>query len=162
VGGGSRLHDLTWGLVGYCMVLPPVWLCLLLSEGLFQALGWEWTPQQMVQWVSVERSSSQSLALLLLIGFVGPFLEEVIFRGVLFPVMMRKAGPLPGLFLQAGIFAVIHLHAGSMVPLFLLGILLGLIYVYTRRLMSCVWTHAMFNAMTLFYTLPLFTGEVGT
>lgn len=161
LGGGLRMYEMVWGLVGYCMVLPPVWLAMLLTEGLFQMWGWELRPQQMVQWIQVESSVPQSLALLVLIGFVGPFLEEVIFRGVLFPVLVRKTGTVTGLVLQAGIFALIHLHAGSMVALFLLGVLLGIVYVYTHRLMACVWTHALFNTVTLLYTLPLFSGGPG-
>jgi membrane protease YdiL (CAAX protease family) len=159
--GGWRLHDATWGLVGYCMVLPLVWLAMLLTEGAFDALGWEWKPQQMVQWIQVESSAGQSLALLALIGFVGPFLEEVIFRGAVFPLFCRKFGSLPGLLLQGVLFSVIHLHLGSLVPLFLLGVLLGLVYLYTQRLMACVWTHVFFNSMTLLYTLPLFAGGQG-
>lgn len=161
VGHGFAVEDMAWGLVGYCMVLPLVWLTLLLTKGFYQFMGWNLELQPMVQSIQVEDAPGQSLALFLLIGFVGPFLEEVLFRGVLFPVLARKIGLWPGLAGQAAIFAWIHLHAASAPALFLLGAILGLQYVHTRRLMTCVWTHALFNMMTLLYTLPLFSGGEG-
>lgn len=159
MGHGVKLFDMVWGLVGYCLLLPPVWLTMLFTEGFFRFMDWDLELQPMVRSVRGEASVAQNLAVLVLIGFVGPFLEEVIFRGVLFPVLVRKAGVWPGLLVQAALFSVIHLHAPSAPALFVLAVVLGLQYLYTRRLMTCVWTHALFNCMTLFYTLTLFTGN---
>lgn len=151
----SPLHirDAIWGLMAYCMALPLVVLSSLFTKALFSSLNIELTLQPMIQELSESSGWLNWLSLFLLIGFIGPLLEEFIFRGVLFPWLVQKTGVLPGLFLQAAIFALIHQHAASLLALFSLAILLGLSYIYTRRLMTCVWAHAFFNSMTLVYTL---------
>ncbi len=155
---GLELHDIAWGVAGYCMVIPFVGLSVIGSELLFEVMGWEFNLQPTVELISGETSLGNSLLLFLLIGFVGPFLEEVIFRGVLFPVMVNACGRMCGLVLQGLIFAIVHLHAGSLLPLWVLGIILGFLYIHTRRMMVCVWTHACFNSVTLIMYLPMFSG----
>jgi len=155
---GYALHDLAWGVAGYCMVIPVVGLTALGSQMLFTVMGWEVNLQPAVKMISGETSPLNSLLLFLLVGFVGPFLEEVIFRGVLFPVLVEKCGVTWGLILQGLIFSVVHLHAGSALPLWVLGMVLGFLYVHTRRMMVCVWTHACFNSVTLIMYLPILSG----
>jgi membrane protease YdiL (CAAX protease family) len=158
---GNGLHDMAWGFVGYCMAMPLVYVSALLSESLFWAFNQQITLQESVTMVSEEYSVINSVLLFLMIGFVGPFLEEIIFRGVVFAILVKKFGAMGGLILQALLFALVHLHAPSVLPLFALAILLGLVYVYTRRMMACVWMHVCFNSMTLIVNLPLFQMEGG-
>ncbi|MDA3873056.1 MAG: type II CAAX endopeptidase family protein [Kiritimatiellae bacterium] len=148
-----QVRDTVWGLMAYCMALPLVALSTLFTKALFGSLEIDLTLQPMIQQLSELSGWMNWFSLFLLIGFIGPLLEEFIFRGVLFPWLVQKTGALPGLLLQAAIFALIHQHAASLLALFSLAILLGLCFMYTRRLMTCVWAHAFFNSMTLVYTL---------
>ncbi|MEX2607406.1 MAG: type II CAAX endopeptidase family protein [Kiritimatiellia bacterium] len=148
-----QLRDAVWGLMAYCMALPLVVLSSLFTKALFDSLKLDLSLQPMIEQISELNGWMNWLSLFLLVGFIGPLLEEVIFRGVLFPWLVQKTGALPGLILQAAVFALIHQHAASVLALFSLAILLGLSYMYTRRLMTCVWAHVFFNSMTLVYTL---------
>lgn len=148
-----RFQDLVWGWVGYCMCMPLVGLSSFLTSALFERLQWELKLQPMIEELSQVEGWLNWLSLFLLVGFIGPLLEEVVFRGFVFTWLRQKTGAAAGLILQALIFAVIHQHVASMLPLFGLSLLLGLMYVYTRRLMPCVWAHAFFNTLTLLYTM---------
>jgi membrane protease YdiL (CAAX protease family) len=156
-----QLRDAVWGLMAYCMALPLVALSSLFTKALFNSLDIDLTLQPMIEQLSQLSGWLNGFSLFLLVGFIGPMLEEVIFRGVLFPWLVQKTGAIPGLLLQAAIFALIHQHAASVLALFSLSILLGLSYMYTRRLMTCVWAHAFFNSMTLMYTLTVGAEGIG-
>ncbi len=57
---------------------------------------------------------------------LAPVFEELVFRGILLPVLVSKVGKISGVLLSALIFALAHLSVGELPPLFVLGIGLGL------------------------------------
>lgn len=144
-----RIREINAGLVGYCMALPLVGLAGLFTQGIYGIFDWEIATQPLLDSFSGVSGWMNWVTLFLLVGFIGPLLEEVIFRGFLFTWLRQKIGIHGGLWLQAIIFAVIHQHGAGLLPLFALSIVLGLAYVYTQRLMVCVWLHAFFNTATL-------------
>lgn len=81
--------------------------------------------------------------------FLGPFSEEVFFRGFVLPGL---AGPL-GFWRAAGVssllFAGAHGIVGVMVPAFATGLLLAWLYRRTRSLWATVLAHTMQNALAL-------------
>lgn len=155
-----NLHDFIFGLVTYCMSLPWVILATFFTKALFDHFDWNLEQQPMVEQLGQVEGWMNWVSLFLLVGFIGPLLEEVVFRGFVFTWLRQRIGMVAGLLVQAFIFAVIHSHAASLFPLFCLAILLGLTYVYTRRMMACVWAHAIFNTMTLLYTALSAGGDV--
>ena len=90
-----------------------------------------------------------ALALLLLTTVcLAPLFEEVIFRGVLLPVLVDKYGRILSLIISAFIFAIAHLSVGELAPLFVLGIGLGLLRLTSGRLFPCVLMHSLWNGVT--------------
>ncbi len=144
-----KASDLLWGLGGYCLSLPFVVLSALGTQLLFEFFNWELQSQALLQASHDLQGHLVWVALFILVGFVGPFCEEVMFRGWLLTRLNQQMGPWPALLIHSWIFAVIHMHGPSMLPLFFLSILLGLLFVHTRRLWVCVWIHAIFNSVTL-------------
>lgn len=143
------LRELIAGLVGYCMALPLVGLAGLITQAVFARFQWDLTPQPLLEEFSSVSGWMNWGTLFLLVGFIGPLLEEVVFRGFLFAWLRQKMGVHAGLWIQALVFALIHQHGAGLLPLFALSVVLGLAYIYTQRLMVCVWLHAIFNLMTM-------------
>ena len=85
--------------------------------------------------------------LLILATFIGPFFEELLFRGFLQPVLIARLGPVWGIALCSAFFAL--LHDTSFLPIFGLSILLGGLAYRTRRLIAPVGVHALHNALQL-------------
>jgi len=79
---------------------------------------------------------------------VAPLFEEILFRGVLLPVLGTWIGPAGAVALSAALFAAAHLSLGEWIPLFLLGLGLGLLRLRSGRLASCVLLHALWNGLT--------------
>jgi uncharacterized protein len=77
-----------------------------------------------------------------------PLVEEIIFRGFLYPVFKRFTDAWVAAPLNALLFAVIHLHVGSFIPLTLLALAFILAYEVTGCLLVPIFMHALFNAIS--------------
>ena len=51
-----------------------------------------------------------------LVGIVAPFVEEITFRGIVFPSLKAAWGTAPALLVSGGIFGVVHLQPTIAVP----------------------------------------------
>jgi membrane protease YdiL (CAAX protease family) len=92
---------------------------------------------------------SKRVPLIILAVAIAPISEEFVFRGFLYGVLKRFAGALPALFFSALLFALIHMHMPSLLPLFLLGAVLTLAYEFSGSLLVPMAMHAFFNTLTL-------------
>jgi membrane protease YdiL (CAAX protease family) len=142
------------GIVAYLAALPLVLLALAATQAAYHAVGWELTPQP----VAALFAQTESVPIVLLIaGFavvVAPVFEETLFRGFIYPVLKTKWGLWPALVVVSLVFAAIHFHVPSLLPLFLLGIALGLAYESSGTLLAPIVLHAVFNGtniLMLFY-----------
>jgi len=86
--------------------------------------------------------------LLITTVFLAPVFEELVFRGILLPVLVSKVGKISGVLLSALIFALAHLSVGELPPLFVLGIGLGLMRLSSGRLFPCALMHSLWNGVT--------------
>jgi membrane protease YdiL (CAAX protease family) len=94
-------------------------------------------------------SNGLALALFAFTAIVlAPLFEEVLFRGVLLPVLGRRFGSVWGVLISAAVFALAHLSLSELVPLFLLGCGLGWLRWRSGRLAPSVLMHAFWNALT--------------
>jgi CAAX protease family protein len=81
---------------------------------------------------------------------LGPFTEEIIYRGVLFRLWERQWGWVTGALLSATVFSIIHSH--NLIATFLSAILYACLYRRTGSLWATTLCHASFN---LLVTWPL-------
>jgi len=90
-----------------------------------------------------------------LVGVVAPFVEEVTFRGIVFPSLKSAWGTVPAVLLSGGIFGVVHLQPTIAVPLALIGVVLALVFLRTRSLWSAIVAHCAFNTVSLWLAFTL-------
>ena len=86
---------------------------------------------------------------------LAPLFEETLFRGVLLPVLAQRLGGLGAVLASAAVFALAHLSLGELVPLFVLGVGLGLLRWRTGRLAPGVFMHGFWNALTFINLISL-------
>ena len=84
---------------------------------------------------------------------VAPVCEEWIFRGYLYGVVRMYAGPFWGMFVVSLLFAGIHLHLPAMPGLFVVGVVLTVVYERTGTLLAPIVVHAVFNTLSLVFSL---------
>ncbi len=87
---------------------------------------------------------------------LAPLFEEMLFRGVLLPVLGQHWGAGWGVGISALVFALAHLSLGELTPLFVLGLALGWLRLCSGRLAPCVLMHSLWNGLT-FLNLILLT-----
>jgi membrane protease YdiL (CAAX protease family) len=115
-----------------CLATLPLIPVLAMALGL---VAWQpkW-PQGVLLWLAVNLG-------------VAVLAEELLFRGVLQPVLVRRLGSWPGLLLTAGLFGVAHLPFSTlfaMVAAFA-GLGYGLAFHYSGRISLAIALHAAVN-----------------
>ncbi len=86
---------------------------------------------------------------------VAPLTEEILFRGFLLRFLMDRMIFLKALLLSGFIFAALHNHLASFLPLWGLGILLGIAYRNSGNLMVSIVFHSLFNTTMFLITLKM-------
>ena len=76
---------------------------------------------------------------------MAPLLEEFLCRGIILESVRAKYGVVAALFLSSAFFAVLHGHPALAVNAFVMGLILGFIYIETNSIFSVVLLHAMNN-----------------
>ena len=127
------------------MVMPPVvftgWL-------MGKLLGDQGGSNPLLEMV-LRSDNPLALVLLALTAVVlAPLFEELVFRGVMLPVLARWLGRGWGVVLSGLVFAVAHLSIGELPPLLVLGIGLAMLRLSSGRLLPCVVMHACWNGAT--------------
>jgi len=98
---------------------------------------------------SASGSTSGIIALVLLVTVGAPLVEELMYRGLLQPAMVRRFGVLLGMPMVAMWFALIHFQPVGIPGLFVVGLVLGLCQLRSQALGLPIMTHLAFNATGL-------------
>lgn len=86
---------------------------------------------------------------LLLTVAVAPVAEEFLCRGILLDAARAKGGAVYGLFFSAAFFGLIHFYPAAVVNAFVMGLILGFLYIRSESLYLAVILHAFNNALAL-------------
>lgn len=89
------------------------------------------------------------LALVLAAVIVAPLVEELLFRGFIYGVIKRFTDAWFAALCSALLFAVVHFHVGSLLPLTVLALLLCAAYELSGSLLVPMLMHALFNLTSL-------------
>jgi uncharacterized protein len=74
-----------------------------------------------------------------------PLFEEYLFRGFLMPSLMRYFSAGQAIVVSGFIFAAAHLSLSELMPLAVLGIILGYVYYRTGNLRASMLLHSLWN-----------------
>ena len=133
------------GFKGFLMIIPFVLLVSLIMNLLIENQNGS---NPLLEIVLNNNNYSSFILLFITTTFLAPLFEELIFRGVLLPILSREFGIILGITISAFIFALAHLSISEMPPLFILGIGLGITRLISGRLSSSVIMHSLWNGMT--------------
>ena len=133
------------GFKGFLMIIPFVLLVSLIMNLLVDNQNGS---NPLLEIVLNSNNYVSFVLLFFTTTFLAPIFEEVIFRGVLLPILSREFGIILGITISAFIFALAHLSIGEMIPLLTLGIGLGTTRLISGRLSSSVFMHSLWNGMT--------------
>lgn len=168
--GASLPRALGLGLLGVLLALPvTLTLQHLAQRGLtalheelvaheVKAIDLQPEAQKLVQTLQRTETTEQRVFFALLAIVFAPLVEEILFRGVLYPALKQRGYPQLALWGTSLLFALMHANLSTFVPLTFLALFLAFLYERTGNLLAPIMTHSLFNAAN--FVMLLYRAEL--
>lgn len=135
-----------WGVGGYLVALPLVLIVSIINQQIWRGQG----GNNPLLFLALQAKDTVALAIFFVTASIAaPVFEEILFRGFLLPSLTRYLPVWGAIILSSLIFAVAHLSLSEVLPLTVLGIVLGVVYTRSRNLLSSIVLHSLWNSGTL-------------
>jgi membrane protease YdiL (CAAX protease family) len=96
------------------------------------------------------RMFSGGFVTIIAICLIAPFLEEMLFRGIILRGFLNHYSPQKAILLSSMLFALIHLNLYQIPIAFIMGCFLGWLYYHCRSLWPSIFAHALYNGGVYF------------
>jgi len=134
----------SWSTLGIgCGMLLGGYGIILVHNMIITVLGIDTQGQAIFD---IFNSLESPVWLILAAVVVAPFVEEIFFRGFLFQGFRKKYGWVSAMLLSSAIFAAAHLDLVSLIPTFVLGIVLTYVYHRSNSVWPGIILHFLINA----------------
>ncbi|MFQ3584489.1 MAG: type II CAAX endopeptidase family protein [Cyanobacteriota bacterium] len=143
---------LLWGGCGYLVALPLVVLAAALSQLLLPQAG---GGNPILPLLLDSQGWGARLVFFAVVSLCAPIFEEVLFRGFWLAALSRYLPMWGAVLVSALTFALAHLNLSDLLPLTMLGIVLGVIYSHSRNLLAPMLLHSLWNTGSLVTLLVL-------
>lgn len=156
-GSVSGLSAVAKGLRYGVEILPAILVVSIVVSTVGEALGFDMRGQEIFE--CLEDSTVPFWVRTTLVFFavgVAPVVEELLFRGLLLPLVLKGRTFLFAALLTSLYFSLMHLHAPSLLPLLVLSMGFSAGYAATGSILTPIAMHFVFN----FTGLLLFFSEV--
>jgi uncharacterized protein len=141
-----------WGMGGYFVALPLVILIALLNQKL---LGDQGGGNPLLELIIQSHDPVTAGLLFVMVAGLAPFFEEILFRGFFLTSLTRYLPLWGAIGLSGLVFAVAHLNLADILPLTVLGFVLGFVYTRSRNLLSSMLLHSLWNSGSFLSLLML-------
>jgi hypothetical protein len=144
------------GVVFLLGTMPILFFYTLIYHLGLNFFGREPSLQDVAFAISEETTTGMRVYFFVLAVVIAPCFEEILFRGIAMPVLAKRLGAGAAVTITSVIFALMHGHIPSLVPLFILSIGLSLAYIYSESLLVPMVMHSLFNLVSVTF---LFTAR---
>jgi len=167
-----RQHNITWkdafgfhttepatavayGVLAGALFVPAGWALESLSGYLMELVHLNAKDQQIIEELQDPTLNLPEKAVLgMIVVFIAPLAEEMLFRGLLYPALKQLGRPRMALWASSALFALVHFNVETFMPLLIFALVLVRLYETFQNLLAPVVAHALFNAanfMTLIF-----------
>jgi membrane protease YdiL (CAAX protease family) len=130
----------------YLMLLVPVFIAGVVSELLFSKFHTPNNPAQALAGIS--DTPLNMLLVMIETSICAPFMEELMFRGLLLPALARRWTPVGGIIVSSALFALLHPNLPSgFLPLWTLGAGFAVVYRKRSSVVPGMLMHGIHNAI---------------
>lgn len=138
------------GLLGYAAALPPFIAGSVLWRLVMDSAGIAPDPQAIVGLLLRGDAPPWVVGHFVVLAVsIAPLVEEFMFRRLLLPAFLLRHGAAFSVAVVSVLFAAVHFHLPSLLPLFTIGAALALAYLWTGSVAVTVVMHAVFNGVNL-------------
>ncbi|MDA0266304.1 MAG: type II CAAX endopeptidase family protein [Cyanobacteria bacterium] len=135
-----------WGVGGYLVALPLMLAVSLANQQLWQGQGGS---NPLLQTVLEAQDPITLGVFFFTAAIAAPLFEEFLFRGFLLPSLTRYMPVGGAIALSSLIFAAAHLSLSEVLPLMVLGMVMGVVYTRSRNLVAPMVLHSAWNGITM-------------
>lgn len=148
-------HPKDWLHILWALILSPVWISYLylFHPNLFH-------PSKIERTFLLDYPVTLLILDILSGSILVPFVEELIYRRLFFSSLRQQTSLFKAILITSLVFSLAHLQLERLVPTFILGVALALIYERTQSLIVCTAVHGAVNALNPLIT-DLLTGSLG-
>ena len=152
---GGSLRAMEQAMLGYLACFP--WLMGLLWAIVALCERWHIQPplEPIHELLFLERSPLVLSLTVVLACVVGPVVEEIFFRGVVFTALRTRTSRLVAMVISGSAFAAAHTNAVGFLPILLLGCLLAACYERSGSLWAPIAVHVFHNSLLIGMALTL-------
>ncbi len=118
-------------------------------------------PEDVSALESLSRMMQGGPSTLIAICIIAPFIEEMLFRGIILRGLLQKYSPTKSILFSAVLFSIYHLNFYQMPSAFILGCFMGWIYYLSRSLWPSIFIHII-NNFLVFISVVYFGEDVKT
>ena len=139
------------GLVIYLAALPVIVFYSMIYVTIIKYLGYPTEEsQEIIKTILDPNLSSGGQIYLIIVAIaLAPLAEELVFRGVLIPALLKKIRPSLAITAVSLLFAAIHCHVPALAPLFLIATAFSIGYLYSGSIIVPIVMHSIFNLVNL-------------
>ncbi len=142
-------RDLAHGFIFYLGAMPLVIFYTWLYQLVLRYLGYPPRIQEVLRILLGDAAPGLRVYFVIVGVVLAPLAEEILFRGIGLPLLLRRMGALPAVTLLSLFFAVLHFHVPAIMPLFLISAAFSIAYLYSGSIVVPIVMHALFNAVNL-------------
>jgi membrane protease YdiL (CAAX protease family) len=145
---GIRPVPLGWLILAPLLVAGMLAVDGAIASAISSFQGQEFVNPQVNDMTQGQQLSTLHLVLLLLgVAVVAPIVEELFFRGMLYPLLWRRLPGWLAIVVNAAIFAALHFIPILLPVLFVMGLLLTFVRARTNSVIPGILIHALNNAV---------------
>ncbi|TCP19730.1 hypothetical protein EV207_15915 [Scopulibacillus darangshiensis] len=135
-----------WAFLGIIMLFVVQSIAGAIEQGLFGE------PTKSENTTQIMNLTKVSPYIILVVGIIGPILEEVVFRKVIFGSLYRKLNFFIAGLISSLLFAAAHMDKHILIYTFV-GFTLAYLYKHTGRIIVPIAAHASMNTIVVLLTL---------
>jgi membrane protease YdiL (CAAX protease family) len=154
-GGGSHrfMDDVRTGGAGFLSMIVAVVPAMILTGLILKAMNRDGEPQEIISLFAMQDGVFKRVFIAGWAVLIAPIAEEMLFRGILLPLALRRFTPVPAVLLVSVFFAFIHQSETAFLPLIAVSASLCLAFMATESIVVSITMHALFNALTTSFVL---------
>ena len=143
--------NLIYGLCGYLAIIPVIFLVGIIIYVILNVFHIKPPPQPIVGLFLEEDNTKLIIISSVLAAILGPAIEEIFFRGIMYNSIRGKLGIFWGILITSALFSYMHTYAVEhflviFIPIFILGAALAYLYEKTGSLIPSITLHVLNNA----------------
>lgn len=143
----GHLSDIPLGVLsGALLQVPILVIVMVIIQAIFGDIE---QSGRALALVDLADTWPKVIALVAAVGIGAPIVEEMFYRGLVQRWLVDAVGPVLGIGVASVIFGAVHLSLIEFVPLTVVGVVLGILYWKTGRLLPAIIAHTTFNMFTL-------------